>query len=152
MTQCERLGCNNETKVYGCNYCPDCADRYRLKCYKIQPLGKPRMTQRDKWAKRPAVLRYRAFKDECKLNRVELPESGAGVTFVIPMPDSWSRKKKVEMMGKPHKQKPDLDNLAKALMDAVHDDDAGIWDIRMAKVWGLEGQIRIEYPLETKAA
>ena len=36
--------------------------------YPIIPLGKPRMTQRDKWAKRPAVLRYRAFKDECRLH------------------------------------------------------------------------------------
>src|SRR5690606_19230936 len=109
-----------------------------------------------KWAKRPAVLRYRAFKDECRLKRVELPSGGACITFVLPMPKSWSRKKMMEMCGKPHRQKPDLDNLAKALMDAVHDDDAGIWSMSLAKVWGFKGQIRIESPIAdeitTKAA
>ncbi len=29
----------------------------------IEPMGAPRMTQRDRWAKRPCVLRYHAFKD-----------------------------------------------------------------------------------------
>jgi len=120
--------------------------------YEIEPMGKPRMTQRDKWAKRPAVLRYRAFKDECRLKRVELPSGGAHVTFVIPMPKSWSKKKRAEMNGKPHQQKPDLDNLAKALMDAVHDDDAGIWSMCLSKGWGESGPIKIEYPAKDLAA
>ena len=34
--------------------------------YKIKPVPKPRMTQRDAWDKRPCVLRYRAFKDEVR--------------------------------------------------------------------------------------
>ena len=29
-------------------------------------MGKPRMTQRDKWKKRPCVLRYHAFRDKMR--------------------------------------------------------------------------------------
>lgn len=112
--------------------------------YLITPMGKPRMTRSDKWKQRPEVLRYRAFKDEVRLNKVSLPESGYHITFVIPMPQSWSKKKKAEMNGKPHQQKPDKDNLEKALLDAIFEDDCRIWDGRVSKVWGETGKIIIK--------
>ncbi|MEL0577036.1 RusA family crossover junction endodeoxyribonuclease [Pectobacterium punjabense] len=115
-----------------------------MKTYNIVPLGKPRMTQRDKWQKRPPVLRYRAFCDEVRLNKITLPEGGWHVTFVLPMPPSWSKKKRSEMNGKPHQQKPDKDNLEKALLDAIFDDDSRIWDGRVSKIWGEFGKIIIE--------
>ncbi|MBN3093504.1 RusA family crossover junction endodeoxyribonuclease [Pectobacterium brasiliense] len=115
-----------------------------MKTYNITPLGKPRMTQRDKWQKRLPVLRYRAFCDEVRLNKITLPESGWHVTFVLPMPPSWSKKKRSEMNGKPHQQKPDKDNLEKALLDAIFDDDSRIWDGRVSKIWGEVGKIIIE--------
>lgn len=115
-----------------------------MKTYDITPIGKPRMTQRDKWQKRPPVLRYRAFCDEVRLNKITLPDGGWHVTFVIPMPASWSKKKRAEFNGKPHKSKPDCDNMLKALMDALYDDDAHIWDVRVSKVWGELGQIIIQ--------
>ncbi|WP_100117023.1 RusA family crossover junction endodeoxyribonuclease [Klebsiella pneumoniae] len=40
-------------------------------------------------------------------------------------------------------QKPDADNMIKALMDALFTDDAHIWDFRVTKVWGESGQILI---------
>lgn len=112
--------------------------------YLITPMGKPRMTRSDKWKQRPEVLRYRAFKDEVRLNKVSLPERGYHITFVIPMPKSWSKKKKAEMNGKPHQQKPDKDNLEKALLDAIFEDDCRIWDGRVSKVWGETGKIIIK--------
>lgn len=115
-----------------------------IQIYDITPLGKPRQTNRDRWAKRPAVLRYRAFKDEVRLRGVALPEGGSHITFVLPMPDSWSKKKRAQFIGQPHQQKPDVDNLHKALMDAVFDDDSAVWDARITKIWGEKGQIRIE--------
>lgn len=60
--------------------------------YPMTPVGKPRMTRADKWKKRPEVLCYRAFWDEVRLQCVELPESGSHVTFILPMPASWSKK------------------------------------------------------------
>lgn len=47
----------------------------RVKVFNIEPVPKPRMTQADKWKKRPPVLKYFAFKDEVKLNKITLPES-----------------------------------------------------------------------------
>jgi Holliday junction resolvase RusA-like endonuclease len=111
--------------------------------YPIVPMGKPRMTRADKWKKRPEVMRYRAFCDEVRLRGVALPESGAHVTFVLPMPASWSKKKRQQHNGQPHQAKPDCDNMLKALMDALYEDDAHIWDCRITKVWGEIGQIII---------
>ena len=114
-----------------------------MKTYPITPVPKPRMTQRDKWAKRPSVLRYRAFCDEVRLRHVSVEEHGTQVTFVLPMPKSWSKKKRKEMNDKPHKQTPDLDNLCKALLDAIFTDDSHISSIVLFKVWGETGGIRI---------
>ncbi|MHB9319097.1 RusA family crossover junction endodeoxyribonuclease [Phytobacter diazotrophicus] len=114
-----------------------------MQIYPIVPMGKPRMTRADKWKKRPEVMRYRAFCDEVRLRGVALPESGAYVTFVLPMPASWSKKKRQQHNGQPHQQKPDCDNMLKALMDAIYADDAHVWDCRVTKVWGEIGQIII---------
>ena len=115
-----------------------------MKIYDITPMGKPRMTRADKWKQRPAVMRYRAFCDEARLRKIQLPVSGAHVTFVLPMPQSWSQKKKDQHAGQPHQSKPDCDNMLKALMDAPYDDDSHIWDCRITKIWGEKGQIIIE--------
>lgn len=115
-----------------------------MKVYNVVPMGKPRMTRADKWKQRPEVMRYRAFCDHVRLLGVVMPESNSHVTFVIPMPKSWSKKKRSEMDGKPHQSKPDKDNLEKALMDALFTDDSHIWDSRVTKLWGEEGQIIIK--------
>lgn len=112
--------------------------------YKITPCPKPRMTRRDKWAKRPSVMKYREFKDCVREAKVHLPPFGAHVVFVMPMPESWSAKKKDEMLGQPHVQKPDLDNLIKALGDATYEDDSKIYNISATKTWGRTGSIIIK--------
>lgn len=111
----------------------------------ITPVAKPRMTQRDKWKQRPCVLRYRAFCDEMRyrMKPNDFPVAGAHVVFIMPMPKSWSKKKKEHMIMQPHQQKPDIDNLQKALLDALFGDDSHIYDIRASKYWGDEGQITI---------
>lgn len=117
--------------------------------YDITPVSAPRMTGRDKWLQppRPAVAKYNAFKRECKLKKVFLPEGGSKITFVLPFPKSYSKKKCKALDGKPYqvKARNDLDNLFKALMDAIFDDDSHIWQINgLKKIWGYEGQIIIE--------
>lgn len=114
--------------------------------YPINPTAKPRMTQRDKWLNPPrrAVAKYWAFKNLCALLKVEVPRSGAHVIFRIEMPKSWSKKKKDEMNKKPHQSKKDIDNLLKALLDAVYKDDSCVWDVRITKLWGYRGGIKIE--------
>lgn len=112
--------------------------------YHIDPVAKPRMTRRDKWKPRRCVTQYFAFRDLVRLSRVELPESGYHIIFVMPMPKSWSKKKKAEMDGKGHQQTPDKDNLEKGLLDAVFKDDCRVWDGRVTKIWGEKGKIIIK--------
>lgn len=101
----------------------------------ITPVGKPRMTQRDRWAKRPAVVRYYQFCDELRLKHPAALPPLLIVTFYLPMPKSWSKKKKAAYNGKPHQQKPDIDNLCKAVMDALAKDDSYIWCVSAKKYW-----------------
>ena len=115
-----------------------------MKEFDITPVPKPRQTRSDKWKKRPAVMRYRAYADEVRLKGVKLSENGDHVTFIIPMPKSWSDKKKIEMDGTAHQQKPDSSNLIKALEDALFTDDSAIWDYRITKRWGYTGKIIVE--------
>ncbi len=120
-------------------------DRALLMEYFIVPVPKPRMTRRDKWLKppRPAVKRYFDFALMCKLLKIVLPCYGAHVTFILPIPQSMSTKRRRALDGKPHMQRPDLSNLLKALEDALYQEDSGIYDIHCTKLWGLEGKISI---------
>ncbi len=126
-----------------------------IKIFNIVPLAKPRMTQRDRWSMvkrnrhraRKCVLGWLYWREELQWQAegFEMPKSGYHVIFVLPMPSSWSPKKRQEMEGKPHQQRPDKDNLEKALLDALcPGGDADIWDGRCSKIWGKEGQIIIK--------
>jgi len=72
-----------------------------------------------------------------------MPESSSHVTFVLPMPKSCSKKKRAEMNGQPHQGEPDFAKLMKSLMDAIFEDDTHIWDSRITKLWGDNGEIII---------
>lgn len=111
--------------------------------YDITPIPKPRMTQRDRWKKRPCVVRYHQFKDDIRASGLTVSTSGCQLLFVMPMPKSWSKQKKEVYENQPHEQKPDIDNLLKAVLDSLFDDDSCVWDIRATKVWGREGKIKV---------
>jgi len=113
---------------------------------RVDPVPKPRMTASDRWKHRPIVDRYFRFKDAV------LGLSGLGnfklgdkykIEFLIRMPDSWAEVKKKRYEGKPHKQKPDLDNLIKAINDCMRAEDEGIHWIEASKIWWREGKIII---------
>ena len=114
------------------------------KYYSIKPVPKPRMTQRDKWNSSPAAKRYFAYKDEVRLLKIDVPIQGYRITFIIPMPKTWSKKKKAKMLHKPHQQRPDKDNLEKALLDAAYGEDCIVYDGWTRKIWGETGGILIE--------
>lgn len=115
-----------------------------VNCYKysITPVSKPRQTRSDVWKKRPCVVKYRKFADKCRELNIEIRPFDH-VIFHIPMPKSWSNKKKLKMDSKPHLNRPDIDNLGKAIMDAVLKEDSHIHDIRLSKIWSFEGYIEI---------
>lgn len=106
-----------------------------------EAMGKPRMTQLDKWKQRPVVLRYRAWCDLVRLS--------AGLTehmtltrptrltlrIFLACPASWSRTKRLDYNGDPHTAKPDLDNIAKGIMDALFVNDSYVYKVEMEKWW-----------------
>lgn len=110
----------------------------------ITPVSKPRMTKSDRWKKRACTEKYWTYKNGLRalFSAAQLP-SNYHLIFVIPMPKSWSNRKRAEMAGKPHQSKPDKDNLEKGFLDALFDDDAAVWDGRVTKFWGYEGRIYV---------
>jgi Holliday junction resolvase RusA-like endonuclease len=96
--------------------------------------------------KHPPLSRYRHYKRDLALLWLTtvgvLPSCGLGLTFELPMPKSWSQKKRDRMTGQPHQQKPDLDNLLKAWADALYADDSRIWEyLHLRKRWAETGAI-----------
>ena len=104
------------------------------------------MTQRDRWKKRPAVLRYREYADQLRL-QAEKQDFKLGedveMSFFIPTPKSWSLRKSNLHWGYAHKQRPDIDNLIKAVMDALLEEDKKVYQITACKYWSVDGLIRL---------
>ncbi len=76
-----------------------------------------------------------------------LPGSIDSIIFCIPMPQSWSKKKREQMEGQPHQQTPDLDNLCKGVLDALCAEDKHIHFIgTLKKVWSEAGSIEMTLP------
>ena len=117
--------------------------------FDIKPVPKPRMTQRDKWAGRPSITRYFNYVDDIKakaelMGLTTLPYKIKSIKYVMPIPKSWPKKDQPAMINQPHLQKPDIDNLRKALQDAICKEDSHIADVgHEIKVWGEEGKIII---------
>ena len=113
----------------------------------VNPVPKPRMTQRDKWlnpARKP-VVQYRIFKktlEAFSLRDKYVVTNPLSLIFVMPMPSSWSNKKRLTMNGKPHQVKPDIDNMLKAVFDVLcPQGDQSIHSVVAKKIWGEEGKI-----------
>lgn len=117
-----------------------------MKRYPIDPVPAPRQVRSDLWDPRNSVLRYRAFRDEVRLHKVKIRD-GSLIRFLMPMPESWSKAKRAKMLGEPHRQKPDLDNLLKALLDSVFENDQHISRIFIEKEWAESGGIEICHPI-----
>ena len=102
----------------------------------VAPCSKPRMTRADKWKKRQCVTKFFAFRDAIKQSSIHnIALESFDIEFHIPMPKSWSKKKKELHNGTPHKQRPDLDNYIKAWCDSVFEEDSVVWRFKASKRW-----------------
>ena len=102
----------------------------------VAPCSKPRMTRADKWKKRQCVTKFFAFRDAIKQSSIHnIALESFDIEFHIPMPKSWSKKKKALHNGTPHKQRPDLDNYIKAWCDSVFEEDSVVWRFKASKRW-----------------
>ena len=112
-------------------------------------MGKPRMTQRDKWKQRPAVVRYRAWCDQLRAVAGAMPEASRVMELnwkaVFVPPTSWSKKTRVAAYGELHRSKFDADNISKAICDCLWPkDDSGIAAGAFEKRWGPKAVLSIE--------
>jgi Endodeoxyribonuclease RusA len=99
------------------------------------------MTQRDKWAKRPCVLRYRAWADAARLaahgrnDKLTLDVVAAHVVAHFPIPRSFSFKKRSKLAGELHRDLPDGDNVLKGVLDSLLAQDKGAAVLSIEKRW-----------------
>jgi Holliday junction resolvase RusA-like endonuclease len=120
----------------------------------VRPNTKVRSMRSDAWKKRPCWVKYCEFKDAIKRMGIEF-KSGDHVVFHFSMPLGWSKKKKARMIGQPHEQTPDLDNILGGLWDAIFTSaerggkgDQHVHTVgSMKKVWSVEDAIEIGRPV-----
>lgn len=86
---------------------------------RLTPIAAPRQTRRDRWKPSKATQRYRTYCDLLRASGARVPDSGAFVLFALPMPASWPKYKRRALAGLAHQCTPDIDNLLKALVDAL---------------------------------
>lgn len=122
---------------------------------------KPEAQKRVKVYNRIAVDPSKQYKAFLKMQLLEQwkfpPFKGATslyASFIMPIPKSTSKKKQKEMREYkiPHVKKCDLDNMIKALLDAMNGvvlhDDSQVWEINAEKVYGIEPRIEVYITLE----
>lgn len=129
----------------------------RFYAFDVVPMGKPRMTQSDKWKidpnhpdplkrKREVVHRYHQLQNSIR-EQAEKMKFVLGKTFeavfFIPMPNGWSKEKKDKLVGMPCEDKPDVDNILKLIMDTFVKDDKLVWSVKAEKRWAYYGSIII---------
>lgn len=69
------------------------------------------------------------------------------IEIYIAMPKSWSNRLKTTMNGTSHTNKPDIDNIIKAILDSLnglaYNDDKNICSIHVTKKWDFENRIDV---------
>lgn len=107
---------------------------FRIPRNKLRPAGLKRLLR---------IERYNNYKiellAEAKRKHFTLSPSGMNITFYIPVPKSWSQKKKTANHGMLHQSTPDIDNFCKALFDSLVSEDKFIANLSLTKRW-------VDYP------
>lgn len=104
---------------------------FRIKRELLRPPGLKRLKRLERYNEYKLSLGALA-----KQAHFSFPEQGASIIFFIPVPQSWSKKKKKLYHGTLHQSKPDLDNLLKAMTDALLAEDKIIAHYgELCKVW-----------------
>ena len=119
------------------------------------PPGKPRMSQRDKWRKRPEVQRYREWCDRVREaigSSIPPAESVTQLNWMayFEPPASWPKKKRVAAIGQRHRSKPDSSNILKGLEDCLWPEgDEALSDGRYSKRWDWVARLEVEITVDT---
>jgi len=103
---------------------------FRIPREKLRPAGLKRLLRLERYNKYKIDLLA-----EAKAKQFVLPPVGASITFFIPVPPSWSQKKKTLHHGRFHQSKPDIDNLTKSTLDSLMAEDKQIAHLEVQKRW-----------------
>lgn len=112
------------------------------------PIGKPRMTQRDVWDKRKAVMKYRDWCDNARetaglepMQKIDANSFFGVIAFAhFRIPKSYSKKKREAIAGKLCTVKPDTDNVLKAICDALFENDERLSIMQCYKYWSYDDE------------
>lgn len=120
--------------------------------YEGDMMGAPRMTQRDRWAKRERVERYHAIRDGLRASVPEHIRGRLGECYRldwvvwVPMPETWSKRKRAAMAGGWHRAgRLDRDNLDKTVLDALFEQDGGVACGLIGKRWAVDGVSKVDF-------
>lgn len=109
---------------------------------------RPRMTRSGRAYTPAATVSYERTVGTIALQHCPKPFTGPvrlTVKAVFPIPQSWSRKKREEHIWRAHTQRPDFDNVLKAICDGLNAvafaDDAQIAECTVTKTWGERGNV-----------
>lgn len=126
------------------------------------PKGRPRFTQyghaytpaktleAENFIKQEVILWMRK-NNLCPIKDIPIE---LNIDFFFSIPKSYSKKKKEQLINGPHIIKPDCDNLAKLVCDALngvlYQDDCLIYKLSSSKTYNEEDCIRIAYTINEK--
>ena len=86
---------------------------------------------------------------ECSINPMSV-----SLEIIYPIPKSGSNKARLEKVGSYKSTSPDIDNVAKSILDAMsgklYDDDKQIIELKLSKIYGELEQERIIIKVEYK--
>ena len=105
---------------------------------RVIPKGKPRLTRRDVWKKRPVVVRYYEYKDLIKKHITDIDIKDK--LFVICF---FKSKKKKYTTDYAHDKKPDADNILKGIMDIFVEQDQKIALVGCVKLFSDKDELLI---------
>jgi Holliday junction resolvase RusA-like endonuclease len=85
----------------------------------------PNLLKRKKY-----IERYNQYKEDLRNEASDknfiIPDHNWSVVFFVPVPKSWTKKKKAQQHLKLHRPRPDIDNFLKALFDPLKTQDSSI--------------------------
>jgi Holliday junction resolvase RusA-like endonuclease len=103
---------------------------FRIPRERLRPAGLKRLLR---------IERYNQYKidlsAEAKRVRFTMRPIGMSIHYFIPVPKSWSKKKKRLHHMTYHQSTPDLDNLTKAMKDSLLREDKQIAHYELSKWW-----------------
>lgn len=117
---------------------------FRIPREQLYPSGLKRLLRLEKYNKYKEDMRSISAK-----KGFEIPPQGLSIKYYIPVPKSWRPWQKEAMHLKLHQQKPDIDNLTKAVLDSLRTEDKNIGHLgEISKHWVNCERGWIEFKIE----